>query len=58
MPHSVEGKGEYSSVIAAWEQESGYPPVERMGQNGLKISKSAFQGALKKLLDKGVIVTG
>lgn len=58
MPHSVEGKGEYSSVIAAWEQEAGYPPVERMGQNGLKISKSAFQGALKKLLDKGVIVTG
>lgn len=56
--HSVEGKGEYGSVIAVWEQEAGYPPVERMGQNGLKVSKSAFQAALKKLLNKGIIVAG
>ncbi len=55
VPHSIEGKGNYSSAITAWEHDSGYPPVIRMGQNKLKITKSTFQRALQKLLDNGVI---
>ncbi len=55
MPHSGEAKGDYSSVISALEQEEGYPPVERLGKNGLSISKSDFKDKLMDLLDSNII---
>lgn len=56
MPHSTIGKGEYSSAIAAMESEEGYPPVIRLGQNQLKISKSNVKAALQEAIEKGYIV--
>ena len=56
MPHSIEGKGGYSSPIVYWEKEEGFPPVKRVGGNGLKITKSSFQNALQELLNQGKIV--
>ena len=50
MPHSGTAKGDYSSVIAALENEDGYPPVVRMGTNGLKITKSSFRQTLDYLV--------
>ena len=50
MPHSGTAKGEYSSMIAAIELESGYPPVVRLGLNSLKISKSDFKKKLNELM--------
>lgn len=50
MPHSGIAKGDYSSVIVALENEQGYPPVVRMGTNGLKISKSSFRQTLDYLI--------
>lgn len=55
MPHCGEAKGDYSSVISAMEQEKGYPPVFRLGKNGLSISKSDFKDKLKDLLDSNII---
>ena len=51
MPHSGEGKGNYGSVIAAMEQDEGYPPVIRLGSNGLKITKSDFRAKLQEAID-------
>lgn len=56
MPHSTSGKGEHSSVIVALESEEGYPPVIRLGQNKLKISKSNVKAALQEAIEKGYIV--
>lgn len=56
MPHSGSAKGEYGSVISAMEQEEGYPPVFRLGKNGLSISKSDFSDKLMDLLDSNVII--
>ncbi len=50
MPHSGTSKGDYGSVIAALENEPGYPPVVRMGTNGLNISKSSFRSTLEYLI--------
>lgn len=55
MPHSGVGKGDYSSIIARMEEDEGYPPVMRMGENELKITKSGFQNALTCLLANGTI---
>lgn len=55
MPHSGEAKGDYGSVISALEQEDGYPPVFRLGNNGLNISKSNFKEKLLDLLDTNII---
>ena len=52
MPHSGHAKGDYSSVITALEQQEGYPPVVRMGTNGLKITKTSFHNTLKNLLQE------
>ena len=52
MPHSGYSKGDYSSVITALEREDGYPPVVRMGTNGLKITKSSFRSTLEYLLQE------
>lgn len=51
MPHSGTGKGDFTSIITALENEEGYPPVIRMGENGLKITKSGFKKALQCLLE-------
>ena len=56
MPHSALGKGDYSSVIAAMEQEDGYPPVIRLGNGTLKITKSGFRDKLKELIGNGMLV--
>ncbi len=50
MPHSGTSKGDYSSVIAALENQDGYPPVVRMGTKGLKITKSSFRSTLEFLI--------
>ena len=54
--HSGISKGDYSSIIAKLEQEDGFPPVIRMGRNGLKeISKSMFEEVLKSEIREGII---
>ena len=55
MPHSATGKDEFSSIIVAMEEADGYPPVKRMGSNGLKISKSGLRVALIEALESGQI---
>ena len=55
MPHSGIQKGEYSSIIAALMEEEGYPPVCKMGQDELKITKSSFRRTLEELISKGII---
>ncbi len=58
MPHSGVSKGDYSSMIAAIEQSDGYPPVVRLGAQGLKITKTGFRNALKEQIDKGTVIAG
>lgn len=53
--HSGVSKGEYSSVITAIENEEGYPPVVRLGQNGLKITKSDFAEKMQELVCSGKV---
>lgn len=52
MPHSGTGKGEYSSMITAIENEQGYPPVEHLGINSLKITKFCFSSKLQEMIDE------
>lgn len=47
MPHSGAGKGDHGSILSAIEQETGYPPVIRLGDNGLKISKTMLKRAIQ-----------
>lgn len=56
MPHSGHAKDDYSSMITALQSKEGYPPVRRVGMNGLKITKSSFRITLESLIDEGVIV--
>lgn len=53
MPHSCKSKGNYSSVIGALENTDGYPPVYRIGNTGLKITKSAFRACLSEFTNYG-----
>lgn len=55
MPHSGISKGNASSVIANIEKGVGYPPVVRLGNGGLKVSKSNFKEALQTLITDGKI---
>ena len=55
MPHSGASKGDYSSVLAAIENEPGYPPVVRLGETSLKITKSQFQKKMEELLEARII---
>ncbi len=50
MPHSGLSKGDFGSIISALENEDGYPPVVRLGSNGLKITKSDFRTKLQDLI--------
>ena len=52
MPHSGLAKGDYGSIISALEAQDGYPPVVRMGLNGLKITKSSFRNTLEYLVSE------
>lgn len=56
MPHSGVGKEDASSIISAMESKEGYPPVVRLGTNGLKISKTDFKNKLQESIDTGKIV--
>lgn len=51
MPHSGTGKGDSGSIIAKIESTEGYPPVVRLGTNGLKITKTDFRNKLKEMID-------
>ena len=53
MPHSGAEKGDFGSVISSIEQQSGYPPIVRLGSAGLKITKNNFRSTLEDLLAKG-----
>ena len=50
MPHSGTTKGDFSSIKSAIENEEGFPPIVRLGTNGLKISKSDFRIKLQELI--------
>lgn len=52
MPHSGAGKGDHGSILSALEQETGYPPVIRLGENGLKITKSTLKAALQEAISQ------
>ena len=52
MPHSGSEKGEYRSIISALEAEDGYPPIVRLGSNGLKITKSDFKAKLEEMISQ------
>ena len=52
MPHSGSEKGEYSSIISALEAEDGFPPIVRLGSNGLKITKSDFKAKLEEMISQ------
>lgn len=56
MPHSGEGKGEYSSVISAMENEEGYPLIVRLGSGELHISKTNFRIQLEQLLNDRKVI--
>ena len=56
--HSGVSKGDYGSAIARIEQEEGFPPVIRLGRDGLKaVSKSMFKEALCEAVENGWIET-
>ena len=55
MPHSAKSKEGYGSVISAIENKEGYPPVVRLGSNGLKITKSDLKAKFAECIDKGLI---
>lgn len=50
VPHSGINKGNYGSIISAVETEEGYPPVVRLGFDGLKITKSDFRTKLTEMI--------
>ncbi len=53
MPHSMPGKGDFSSVIVRLETEDGFPPVKRITVNGeLKITKSSLKSALASAIER------
>lgn len=56
MPHSGASKGCKGSIISALEAEDGYPPVVRLGSNGLKITKSDFREKLTEMIEEKKIM--
>ena len=48
IPHSLEGKGNYNSIIEKMEREQGYPPVIRLLNDGKpKITKTNLKEAIR-----------
>lgn len=56
MPHSGKSKGDHGSILSAIENEQGYPPVIRMGETSLKITKSQFRKKIVELIAKKIVV--
>lgn len=56
-PHSVRGKGSFSSVIVRMErQRDVFPRVIRLYANGgLKVTKTNFRTKLAELIDAGLL---
>ena len=57
MPHKGISTGDYNSIISCLEQEPGYPPVKKLGEHELHISKSNFKKALEELIQEHKIQT-
>lgn len=58
MPHSIQGKGKFDSMIDMMKNTEEYPRIEMLkSSNELKISKSNFREALESLLGEGYIIT-
>lgn len=56
VPHSMRGKGDYSSVIEMMEREQGYPPVIRLENSGtLKITKTNLKEAVRTAVERKYI---
>ncbi len=60
LPHKADGMGDNTSLIAALENEPGYPPVRkfRQGNGALKISKTKFREVLWDLMNEGILRAG
>lgn len=60
MPHSVNHRGDYNSIISKLENESGYPPVIRIEDksSNLKFSKTSFKDALNEAFERKYIIEG
>ena len=56
VPHSGISKGDYGSVISAAEHEPGYPPVIRLGDDNLRITKSVFKDVIRDMLAREIII--
>lgn len=57
MPHMGRAvQDNYSSIITTFEKDDGYPPVKRLGDNTLSISKTSFKKALVEALEEKLIV--
>lgn len=57
MPHSIKGKGDYSSMIEKIRDDIEYPRVvELRSSSELKITKENFRSALESLLEEGYII--
>jgi hypothetical protein len=57
VPHSLEGKGNHSSIISTIEREAGYTRSIRLtANNELKITKTSIKNAISTALEKGWIV--
>ena len=57
VPHSIQGKGNHSSLITTVEQEQGYTHSIRLSANGeLKITKTSLKEAIQKAITNGWIV--
>lgn len=57
VPHSGEGKKEYSSIITQIENTDGYPKVIRLlDGHGLKITKTSLGKAICKEIESGYLV--
>ncbi|EJR75571.1 hypothetical protein IK7_05325 [Bacillus cereus VD156] len=56
IPHSVAGKGEYSSIITYLESEEGFPRIVRLTANKeLKMTKSSIKFAVNEFLHTGYL---
>lgn len=59
MPHKTVGTGDFSSTIAAMQQDPGYPKVVELRAGAeLKITKTNFKGVLQGLLAEGFLKAG
>lgn len=56
IPHSVESKGDSTSIITALENSEGYPKVIRMNDgHGLKITKSGLKTVIEEQIKIGYL---